>query len=116
MPITIIDGWEVSIRDCEFKNFISLVNGEKKKVPYKEQKTICNFLTTTKYTLTELMDYHDDDFRKLTSEWESACGTDVFISVLARCRKIIKNNMGGANVLRYLLYQMNSLLRQCRQF
>lgn len=48
MPIIIIDGWEVSIRDCEFQNFISLLNGEKKRVSYPEQKTICEFLTKTR--------------------------------------------------------------------
>lgn len=31
MPIIIIDGWEVSIRDCEFQNFIKLIKGEKKE-------------------------------------------------------------------------------------
>lgn len=31
MPIIIINGWEVSIRDCEFQNFIKLIKGEKKE-------------------------------------------------------------------------------------
>lgn len=47
MPIIIIDGWEVSIRDCEFQNFIKLIKGEKKRVPYPEQRLICEFLTRT---------------------------------------------------------------------
>jgi len=29
MPIIIISGWEISIRGCEFQNFISLVKGER---------------------------------------------------------------------------------------
>ena len=60
MPIIIIDGWEVSIRDCEFQNFISLIKGEKKKKYLTpEQRLICEFLTKKKFTLTDLMDFPD---------------------------------------------------------
>src|SRR5574344_2139725 len=45
MPIIIIDGWEVAIRDCEFKNFAAIVNGDKIKIPYPEQRIICEFIT-----------------------------------------------------------------------
>ena len=52
MPIIIIDGWEVSIRDCEFQNFIALVEGQKKRVPYPEQRMICEFLSKRRYSLS----------------------------------------------------------------
>src|SRR5699024_8853202 len=62
MPILIIDGWEVSIRDCEFQNFISLIDGQKKKVPYQEQNLICGFITNKGFSLNDLMDFPDDAF------------------------------------------------------
>ena len=110
MPIIIIDGWEVSIRDCEFQNFIKLINGEKKRVPYPEQRLICEFLTKTKYTLTALMDFPDKAYDKLTLEWKNNIKSMVFISILDYCRDLIRNGRNGKNVLRYLLYNMNNVI------
>jgi hypothetical protein len=43
MPITIIIGWEVAIRDCEYKNYISLITGHPTNVSYPEQRAISRF-------------------------------------------------------------------------
>ena len=110
MPIIIIDGWEVSIRDCEFQNFISLIEGDKKRVTYPEQRLICEFLTKTKYTLTALMDFPDKAYDRITLEWKSNLKTVVFIPVLDHCRDIIQNCRNGQNILRYLLYNMNNVI------
>ena len=110
MPIIIIDGWEVSIRDCEFQNFIKLIKGEKKRVPYPEQRLICEFLTQTKYTLTALMDFPDKAYNRRTLEWRNNLKSTVFIPILNSCRKLIRNGHNGKNVLRYLLYNMNNVI------
>lgn len=110
MPIIIIVGWEVSIRDCEFQNFISLIKGEKKRVPYPEQRLICEFLTKTKYTLTALMDFPDKAYDRITLEWKSNLKSTVFIPILDYCRNLIRNGRKGQNVLRYLLYNMNNVI------
>lgn len=110
MPIIIIDGWEVSIRDCEFQNFIKLINGEKKRVPYPEQRLICEFLTRTKYTLTALMDFPDKAYDRLTLEWKNNLKSTIFIPILDYCRELIRNGRNGKNVLRYLLYNMNNVI------
>lgn len=110
MPIIIIDGWEVSIRDCEFQNFISLINGEKKRVPYPEQRLICEFLTKTKYTLTALMDFPNKAYDRITIEWRNSLKFPVFIPILDHCRNLIRNGRNGQNVLRYLLYNMNNVI------
>lgn len=110
MPIIIIDGWEVSIRDCEFQNFISLVKGEKKRVSYPEQKTICDFLTRRRYTLTELIDFPDYAYNRVTDQWRSELKSAVFIPVLDYCRTIIRSKKPGQNILRYLLYSMNNVI------
>lgn len=110
MPIIIIDGWEVSIRDCEFQNFISLIKGEKKRVPYPEQRLICEFLTKTNYTLTALMDFPDKAYDRITLEWKNNLKSTVFIPILDECRKLIRKGRNGQNVLRYLLYNMNNVI------
>ena len=110
MPIIIIDGWEVSIRDCEFQNFILIIEGEKKRVPYPEQRLICEFLTKTKYTLTALMDFPDRAYDRITLEWNNNLKSPVFIPVLDYCRDLIRKCRNGHNVLRYLLYNMNNVI------
>lgn len=110
MPIIIIDGWEVSIRDCEFQNFISIIKGKKKRVPYQEQRLICEFLTKTKYTLTALMDFPDKAYDRLTLEWKNNLKSAIFIPILDYCRELIRNGRNGQNVLRYLLYNMNNVI------
>ena len=110
MPIIIIDGWEVSIRDCEFQNFISLVKGEKKRVSYPEQRKICEFLTKKRYTLTEIIDFPDYAYNKITEQWKSDLKSVVFIPVLDYCRNLIRNRKPGQNILRYLLYNMNNVI------
>lgn len=101
MPINIIDGWEVSIRDCEFQNFISLIEGKKKKVPYPEQKMICKFLTKKRFSLSELMEFPDYAYNKITTKWRSQLKTSVFIDILDYCRNIIQSEGAGKNLLRY---------------
>lgn len=110
MPIIIIDGWEVSIRDCEFQNFISLVKGDRIRVSYPEQKVICEFITKTRYTLSELMDFPDYAYDKITADWQSNLKSSIFIPVLDYCRRLISNKKAGQNVLRYLLYTMNNVV------
>lgn len=110
MPIIIIDGWEVSIRDCEFQNFIRLIKGEKKRVPYPEQRLICEFLTRRRYTLTALMDFPDNAYDRITFEWKNNLKSTVFIPILDECRKLIRKGRSGQNILRYLLYNMNNVI------
>ena len=110
MPIIIIDGWEVSIRDCEFQNFIALVEGQKKRVPYPEQRMICEFLSKRRYSLTELIDFPDYAYTRITEQWKSNLRSFVFIPILDQCRRIIRNKRDGQNILRYLLYCMNNII------
>lgn len=110
MPIAIIVGWEVSIRECEFKNFISLITGNKTDVPYPERREIYKFLTTGGYSLTELIDFSDISYQNVTNKWRSRLRTSIFIDILDRCRTLIKSGCAGQNILRYLLFNMNNAI------
>lgn len=110
MPIIIIAGWEVSIRDCEFQNFISIINGRKMRVPYPEQRLICEFLTLFEYNLTDIIDFPQTAYEQLTNSWRSRLQNPIFIPILDRCRYIIQSRLNGQNVLRYLLYTMNNVI------
>ena len=110
MPIAIIDGWEVSIRGCEYQNFISLITGSRTKVPYPEQREICRFLTTNGFSLTELIDFSDTAYRNVSGYWRSRLKSSVFIDILDYCRNIIRGGLAGQNILRYLLFNMNNTI------
>lgn len=108
MPILIITGWEVAIRDCEYYNFTTLIRGTKVSTGYPEQQGIAKFLTSTGFNLTELIEFADDDFQKVKVTATQRTKTAVFFQDLEQCRKIIKANARGSNLLRYMLYNMNN--------
>ena len=71
MPITLIVGWEIAIRECEFNNFASILMGTTPKIPYQERRIICSFLTQTQYTLSDLIDFPDSAYETITSTWRA---------------------------------------------
>lgn len=118
MPILIIVGWEVSIRDCEYKNFTRIITGIARASGKVEQNGLSRFLTTTGLNLVELVDFTDADFQHVKQNATFGAKTVVFFDVLESCRAIIKANFAGCNILRYLLYHMNNKIikLQCDNF
>ena len=116
MPVTIITGWEVAIRSCEFKNFTSIVRGSVVATEYSEQQGVCRFLTETGLNLVELIDFSDTEFQVFKWSATQSVKTIVFFKDLERCRDIIKKGLKGSNLLRYLLYHMNNkvIKNQCQ--
>jgi energy-coupling factor transporter ATP-binding protein EcfA2 len=108
MPIIVIVGWEVAIRDCEFKNFTNLIRGTAVTTGYAEQQGISLFLTSTGFNLTELVDFSDAEFQKIKKQATQRSKAVVFFNDLEYCRTIMKANAAGSNLLRYLLYHMNN--------
>lgn len=115
MPIIIIVGWEVAIRDCEYQNFISLVTGERTTPSYPEQRVISTFLSNTGFSLCDLMDFPDEEYKALVKGWKEELRSSTFVDVLTICRKIIKSKSAGQNILRYLLYCMNNTVIKCQR-
>lgn len=108
MPIIIIVGWEVAIRDCEYKNFIGCVTGKKSQVPYPEQREICRFLTDTGFSLSDLLDFSTINYQRIRYNCTKNLKSVVFWNVLDTCREIVENQRPGENLIRYLLHHMNN--------
>ena len=108
MPVLIITGWEVAIRDCEYKNFISILYGQQKTVNYKEQQNITRYLTETGFSLTDLMDFPDSAFNAVKDILCADVRHPIFSHALELSRNIIVSHSSGENLLRYFLYQMNN--------
>lgn len=108
IPINIIAGWEVSIRDCEYKNFTRLIRGNSIKTGYAEQQGISQFLTSTGFNLTEIVAFSDSAFFSFKQQVTQRTRAMIFFNDLEHCRSLISANRPGSNILRYLLYHMNN--------
>jgi len=108
MPITIITGWEVAIRDCEFKNFTRIIRGETVSTGYSEQQGVCRFLTATGLNIVELVDLSEEDFQRVKATATQRAKSVVFFNDLEKCRAIIISGDAGSNLLRYLLLHLNN--------
>lgn len=67
MPILIIVGWEVSIRECEFNNFLKLIkrNNKEIKIGSSEKIALCSFMTKSKLNLLDIVDLEDSKYEFL---------------------------------------------------
>lgn len=108
MPILIIVGWEISIRECEFKNFIKLIEGEQRGVGYSERMALCSFMTKYKLNLLDIVELQDSEYSLLKEKLTVRAKVTNFFNTLDICRDIINSGKSGKNILRYLLFIMNN--------
>lgn len=109
MSILVVDGYEVSIRPCEWDNLSEIFGPRvKHSTSSNEYRNLMRYLSTTKVSLTELVssdqDYYDFIKGQITAHAQSV----KIYEMLDRCRNIIVGNRPGANILRYLLHKMNN--------
>lgn len=109
MSILVIDGYEVSIRPCEWDNLSEIFGPRvKHSTSSSEYRELMRYLSTVRMSLTELVssdqDYYDSIKGKITERAQSV----KIYEMLDQCRDIIIGNKPGANVLRYLLHKMNN--------
>lgn len=110
MPINIIVGWEVAIRDCEFRNFCSIITGVKNDVGRSETKALCQFMTRNQINLVDIVCMSNKEYALLEQSIKSRAQVSIALNALSECRRIINNNKAGENILRLLLYSMNNNL------
>ncbi|NNN07922.1 MAG: AAA family ATPase [Acidimicrobiaceae bacterium] len=112
MPIVLIRSWEVSIRPCEFNNYARFF-GQRTRVQtgQLEYRNLMQYLTTTKFSLLDLIDMPDADFERIrTWATDGIKRSDEIFDMLQLSRDIIRPNRPGARILRYLLLRMNNIV------
>ena len=112
MPIIIVRSWEISIRPCEFNNYARFF-GLKTQVQsgQLEYRNLMQYLTTTKFSLLDLVDMPDAEFARIRT-WATdgiKRSAEIF-TMLQHSRDIIRQNRPGSRILRYLLLGMNNML------
>lgn len=108
MPINVIIGWEVAIRDCEFRNFCSIITGVKKDVRHSETRALCQFMTKNRINLVDIICMPSKEYAALIQLINDRAQVTIVLDTLSECRRIINNNKAGENILRLLLYSMNN--------
>lgn len=112
MPIRIIVDWEVNIRPCELKNFTAIVERTSRGYGKAEQRELSRYLTETGLSLSEVIMFSDEAFAVIRDRIVPKTEAVHFFDCLETCRKLIKRNAEGSNILRYLLHHMtNRVLR-----
>jgi DNA replication protein DnaC len=109
MPIQIIDDWEVSIRPCEL-NYFADIFGEHLKIytTSKEYIQLMLLLKGTGFNLVDVLELSDEYYQLFRNEVVRGANITPIFDILDLARKIIKNNLSGSNILRYLLYKLNN--------
>lgn len=108
IPIRVIVDWEVNIRPCELTNFNKILTNTLKEYVQTEQRNISRFLTQTGLSLSEIIMFSDDAFAKIKNQLVPQTKAKHFFDCLESCRKIIKREAPGSNILRYLLYHLTN--------
>ncbi|MGC4750645.1 ATP-dependent DNA helicase [Micromonospora sp. DT201] len=111
MPITIIRDWEVSIRPCEFNNFARLLGITiKANVGSSEYRYLMRGLTVGAGSLLDLTDMSDEQYELTKAAGTAGAGKPQIFPVLDEARRIVRSEVPGHNVIRYLMLRMHNQL------
>lgn len=109
MPIYIIENNEVSIRPCEINNYGKIFGRRLNiQVSSVEYKGLMEYLTVSGLSLIDLVKSSDKYYKFVKERILENARVSPFFNILDESRNIIKNDSPGANVLSYLLYNMNN--------
>lgn len=109
MDIMIIDKWQISIRPCEFRNFIRVFGPNiRLNSNNNELVRLMSLMTSQQMNLTDLIDLDDENFNLYKAMISTHSKKLHFWPILESCRVISLNKQPGYNVIRYLLYKMNN--------
>ena len=109
VPVLIITNWEVSIRPCELNNYAKIINMDVKfETKDKDYVKMMNYLTEHECSLNDVISLPNKKYQNDFIKQFIGLSSDRLYNVLNTSREIILNNLPGANVLSYLLHNMNN--------
>lgn len=111
MPISIIVGYKVSIRPCEFDNFFKLFDHNTDIATSDNEYTaLMSYLTDTGISLSELLEFDEETFFAIKQKVCFRLRATHIFDGLEKCRQFY--NSPGYNVLIYLLHTLrNKVIR-----
>lgn len=117
MPITIIREWEVSIRPCEFNNFARLFGTSiKVEKTSPEYRFLMSYLTNNSESLVSLLEMADNLYQAMKNQALSGISRPLIFPVLDKARQIVRSDLPGQNIIRYLVLRMNNQVIKSQYF
>ncbi|NTW89625.1 MAG: AAA family ATPase [Candidatus Moranbacteria bacterium] len=113
----IILDYEISIRPCEIQHLGMIFDrGFTFNSRDKEYQNLMSALKVSQLTLLEIAILSEERYEKF-KQYISAGTSSVNIkNVIEKCRQVILNNNDGANILRYLLTNLNNVVLKKQLF
>ncbi|SKC43370.1 Exodeoxyribonuclease V alpha chain [Acholeplasma oculi] len=110
IPIKIISNWMISIRPCEVNNLAKIFKMDTAfKSETKEFYETMKYLTMNNLNLFDIVTFSDIEYKRIFDELhENKRVSETFFSLLNECRKIVKKNKPGSNIIRYFLYSLKN--------
>ena len=109
MPITLVLGWEVSIRPCEFDNFARLLGiSTSVQTNSAEYQFLMRWLTVGSGSLLDLIDMTNEKYAIIRNAAEAGATRMQIFPVLDEARRIVNSAAPGCNILRYLMLRMHN--------
>jgi hypothetical protein len=115
MPITIVRGWRVAIRPCELNHFAEILGLNTAQSRTAEYHQLMAYLTATKSNLLDLMEMSDARYERIRSRATESSKTPRIFPALDKARTLVATEAPGANVLRYLMLEMNNRIIKLQQ-
>lgn len=109
VKIKIIDNYIVSIRPIELTNFLKIFGLDYKfKGNNNEYIHLMKILTEQEMTILDIVMENDDSYIIIMETIKYNALNNSLSDLIDSCRKLIKKNMPGSNILRYFLYKLEN--------
>lgn len=106
LPISIITGWETSIRPCELNNFASLFQIHPKISSGTGYQLLMKKLTDLQLPFNDIIFL--PIYKKIKEELYKYSNITDFFRAIDKTKQLIESQKPGANILSYLLYNLRN--------
>lgn len=108
MPITIIRGWEISIRPCELDNFARVFGITTSARSTSEYRFVMQSLTNGMGSLLDLLDMPDAAYGQAKAAGIAKVSKPQIFPVIDAARDIVRRGADGHNLIRYLMLHLRN--------
>ena len=107
----IILDYEISIRPCEIQHLGMIFDrGFTFNSRNKEYQNLMDALKVSQLTLLEIAILSEERYEKFKQYLSAGTSSEKITNVIEKCRQVILNDGNGANVLKYLLTNLNNVV------
>lgn len=108
MPITVITGWQVSIRPCELQNFARIFGctGFQISSTGKGYLNLMSYLSSSRLSLYDIIEL--SDYESIKNSFHESYAIATFFKAIDQAKTIIDAQEPGSRVISYLLHHLDN--------